>query len=213
MSVEVMRYAEPEELHAAIGQGGPDLTANERGLFGMVLDSISRDIDNHCRRHFYQLTDTQVFTADHSTLLVIPDLVSITTLKTDTTSDQSYDTTWAAADYMLWPRNASKRESGWPYTEIRVDTTTESDLNTFPLTQEAVQVAGVWGWPAVPKVIHDITLLEAARLLKDFEHPSGVAGFEGPAGVAFQAVYEPGLHPRSKRTLRPYIRMNLVVPK
>ncbi|MFQ5592511.1 MAG: hypothetical protein ACE5HE_15245 [Phycisphaerae bacterium] len=209
MSSAYMRYADTEELRAAIDATGPDLTTNERGLFETVLDATSRALDDWCHRFFYQVTLTQTFTPTHGLFLVVPDLVSITTLKSDTVNDLSYDTTWSSDDYILQPQNAPYRDQGWPYTEVHASTATGATPRSFYLTPKSVQIVGVFGWPQVPDVIRNVTLLEAARTLKDFEAPTGVLASEtlGTATIA------PGLHPASKRMLQPYRRLAVRLPQ
>jgi len=209
VSSAYMRYADAEELRSALDVTGPELTSNERGLFESVLDATSRAIDDWCCRHFYRVTLTQTFTPRHGLLLVVPDLVSITTLKTDTVNDLSYDTTWVAADYILEPQNALYRDQGWPYSEVHASNASGATPRSFYLTRKSVQIAGVWGWPQVPDVIHNVTLLEAARMLKGFEAPTGVIANEALG----TSTLMPGLHPVSRRMLRPYRRMVAGLPQ
>jgi hypothetical protein len=54
---------------------------------------------------------------------------------------------------------------------------------TFPVQAEAsVQVAGVFGWSAVPLDVRMACILQAQRLFKRFDSPLGVIGGMGDLG-------------------------------
>ena len=71
----------------------------------MLLETVSRLIDDHTKRHFYVETATRTFRASGEPLLFIDDLLAVTTFKTDTNDDLTFDTTWASSDYVLYPLN------------------------------------------------------------------------------------------------------------
>lgn len=96
-------------------------------------------------------------------MLVIRDLVSLTTLKTDEDGDGTFETTWATTDYELLPINASADVE--PYTMIEVDL--RNGDYRFPVgTQGGVQIVGKWGWPKVPKRIVQAAAVLAVQLFK-----------------------------------------------
>ena len=79
------------------------------------------------------------------TRLLIPDLVSLTSLKEDSTDDQSFNETWAAGDYRLEPYNAEPEQHwGEPHTSIRVRQ--HGAKTTFSSGEQRFQIAGVWGY-------------------------------------------------------------------
>lgn len=175
-------------------------TSAENTAHDSILEAVSRAVELHCNRQFYSLAaTTRVFTAQWPDVLVVPDLQSITTLSTDEDGDQTCERTWAAADYELYPYNAS--DVSWPYTEIHVSTATGSAGYTFPLGQKAVSIAGTWGWSAVPLPVYEAVMLEALRLQEQQSSPSGVI-----ANSAGGMVVTPDLHPTTVRMLRPYRR-------
>ena len=58
-------------------------------LFQLLL-SVSDWVDHYCNRHFYPRTDTLVFDGRGTTQLLVPDLVSATTLKEDSNGDLTF---------------------------------------------------------------------------------------------------------------------------
>ena len=93
-----------------------------------LLETGSRLIDRYCNRHFYVLVATRKFDGDGGTKLPVPDLISVTSLKTDDNKDRTFETTWAATDYLLYPPNADPtKEWGGPYSRVVVDTEAGSE--------------------------------------------------------------------------------------
>jgi hypothetical protein len=202
MAVE--RYATKDQLQARIDSAAT-FTAVEDAAHIAALDSASRMIDRETRR-FFGKTDSEVrvFTARKYDCVVVPDLVSVSALKTDETDDGTYDRTWASTDYVLWPFNAATGPQSQPYTEIRIDTRSSSTLYTFPPGRiKGVQVTGVWGWPTIPHDIENVCLLEAMRILSQNNDPTGVIS-NAQAGTM---TVLPELHPTSRRVLASYRRM------
>jgi len=142
-----------------------------------VIQSVSEWLDSKFNTTFYARTETRVYTADMDDMLYIDDLLSITTLKTDTTDDGTYDTTWTTADYWLEPTNNDLGRKPRPYRQIRVN---YNGSNSFPSgVQRGVQIAGSWGYCTEanrPAVIKQITLLASHRIWKRKDAIFGVAG-------------------------------------
>ena len=87
-----------------------------------LLETVSRLIDRYCNRHYYVLVTTRKFDGDGGTDLVVQDMISVTSLKTDDNKDRTFETTWAATDYLLYPANAEPTKVwGGPYTRVLVD--------------------------------------------------------------------------------------------
>lgn len=114
----------------------------------LLAESQSRLIDRLTNRHFYALLATRTFDGLGTTSLFIPDLASITSLKTDDDITRTFETTWASTDYLLRPNNAdpATRENGnsRPYTEVMVDS--NGTKNAFTAGEQTVQVVGDWGF-------------------------------------------------------------------
>ncbi len=114
----------------------------------LLAESQSRVIDRLANRHFYSLSATRTFDSDGGIRMFVPDLVSVTTLKTDDNIDRTFENTWATTDYLLRPNNADPTTrfnmNSRPYTEILVDS--NGDKDSFTRGEQTVEVAGNWGW-------------------------------------------------------------------
>ena len=111
-----------------------------------LLEGVSRQIDGYCNRHFYVLTTSRRFDGGNSRELNVPDLISVTSLKTDEDSDRTYELTWASSDYLLYPLNAEPQQPwGRPYTRILVDLE-GGNRSWFPSGGPTVEVTGKWGY-------------------------------------------------------------------
>lgn len=144
--------------------------AIDDSLIELSIEAASREIDAYCQRVFYSTTATRTYAVDSNFVCEIDDLVSLTTLKTSTST--SWDTTWGASDYQLEPTNGISGGLTQPYTRIRAINT-----YTFPIEPYVtVQVAGVFGWSAVPMDVRIACIIQAQRLFKRFDSPLGVVG-------------------------------------
>jgi len=146
------------------------------------IEGVSRLIDDYCERHYYKssASEKRYFSPEFVDMLKVNDLVSITTIKSDTDGDRIYEITWSTTDYDLEPLNAS--QDGRPYTKIRV---TPMGLYAFPRMRKGVEIDGIWGWPAVPKTVKEACLLQTIRLFKAKDAPrEGEGG--GPFGISKQ---------------------------
>lgn len=164
-----------------------------------IIEAVSRAIDAYCNRQFYKTTTStaRYFTAEDGAYLEVPDLVSVTTLVTDEDGDRTYETTWAATDYDLWPYNAS--EVYRPYTELRV---TPQGTNSFPTLPKGVKITGQWGWPAIPPEIVEATVLESLRTWQHAQAPSGVSADQELGSW----IVAPQLHPKTRMLIAPFVR-------
>jgi len=137
------------------------------------IEAISRLIDEETHRRFWKnsVAEARFFSPEYSDLLYTFDIVSITTLKTDEDGDRVYERTWATTDYDLEPENAAL--DGKPYTAIR---TSPNGSYSFPVARRGVEITGIFGWNAVPKLAKEACLLQAIRLFKRKDAPFGVTG-------------------------------------
>lgn len=159
-------------------------------LLELSVETASRQIDDHCERVFYQTADdTRIFAPRDSFVCEIDDLVSVTSIKTSTAADGTFDVTWSASDYQLEPLNSIAGGITFPATQIRV-----TDNYWFPLAMDeaTVQVVGTFGWAEVPTAIKYATILLASRLFKRFDSPLGVAGV-GDLGVMRVSRIDPDI--------------------
>ena len=111
-----------------------------------ILETVSRSIDRYCNRLFFVLVETRKFDGDGKDKLNVPDLISVTTLKTDDNKDRTFETTWATTDYLLYPTNASPTKVwGRPYTRVLADIEA-GNKSRFPSGMQAVEINGTWGY-------------------------------------------------------------------
>ena len=125
-----------------------------------MAEAASRSIDNYCNRIFVTQTATKYF--DGETILWLPDLLSITTLKTDEGNDGTYENTYATTDYYLYGVGAEDTLNTFP--KIRLETNPEGDYNSFASGyKHGVEIVGIWGYgdgiSATP-YISDTTITE-----------------------------------------------------
>ncbi|MCC6629956.1 MAG: phage head-tail connector protein, partial [Chloroflexi bacterium] len=119
-----------------------------------LVEAVSRAIDDFCGRRFYAATQTRYYTANRSDRLLVDDLLSITTLKTDDDADGTFETTWTASDYLLAPYNAQQESQPQPYWRIE---SAPSGSYSFPVcVPRGVQIAGSWGFASTtPDVVEN----------------------------------------------------------
>ncbi|MCY4654159.1 MAG: hypothetical protein OXC95_13465 [Dehalococcoidia bacterium] len=116
----------------------------------MLLESVSRQVDFYCNRHFFAQRATMVFDGDGSTALRVPDLVSVDPdgLAADEDGDRIFESVWDESDYLLNPANADPvggHDLSSPYIGIVVDTEAGSKT-AFPVGMRRVRIAGEWGY-------------------------------------------------------------------
>jgi hypothetical protein len=99
----------------------------------------------------------------------------------------------ATTAYTLWPRRALSQ--GRVYTELVFDAgvAATAELDLIAITSPN------WGWPAVPGVVEQGTLIQSSRFLARRESPYGIAGSP-----------EAGSEIRLLSRLDPDVRMMLV---
>lgn len=140
----------------------------------LVIESVSRLIDDYTGRFFYQsAASTAFYTADDYLSQPIDDFVSIGTVATDGDANGTYSTVWSAnTDYAVAPFNAAA--TGRPYTEIVALT---EGANTFPIgTIKGVKIVGTRGWPSIPKPVEMSCIIQSGRIFNRRNTPFGIAG-------------------------------------
>ena len=195
-------YATLAEARAEVGITGVSDTSDDAALEALV-ESVSRAIDDFCGRRFYAATQTRYYSATSGRRLLVDDLLSVTTLKTDDDGDGAYETTWATTDYHLSPYNAQLESVPEPYWRIEVS---EGGDYSFPCGPRRVQIVGSWGFSATtPDVINRACLFQVSQEFRTRNAPLGVQG----SGEFATEVRSIGLHPFVKRLLSngPYRRM------
>lgn len=179
----------------------PTADTVDDALIETAIESASRQIDGHCQRRFYTTSATRVYTPNDSYICEIDDLVTLTTLRTQSDIDGTYDTTWASTDYQLEPLNklAGGLEVSW--TQIRA----VGDF-LFPTFggEATVQVTGTFGWATVPSEIKQACIILSQRQYKRYDSPLGVAGV-GEIGVIRVSRIDPDV----ASILAPYRRIRM----
>lgn len=163
-------------------------------LLELAVETASRQIDDHCERVFYSTAGaTRVFTPMDSYNCEIDDLVTLTTLKTSSIANGTFDIEWTLpTDYQLEPLNGVAGGITSPKTLIRA---TGGYLFTqgYQNQKEAtVEITGTFGWASVPTAIKYATILLSARLFKRMDSPLGVAGI-GDIGVIRVSRIDPDI--------------------
>lgn len=168
-------YVEHEDLKKTLTLDGlqfADLDIKE------VITAASRKVDEHTGRRFWADADAnqvRYYTPQWSDSLVIDDLVTLTSLKTDDGGDGTFENTWTLnTDFVLEPLNAAA--DGKPWEEINAH---PSGSFSFPCSYpRSVEITGKFGWSAVPAEVKTATKMIAHRYLKRLrEAPHGVVGF------------------------------------
>lgn len=161
---------------------GITTSGSDLEIYGACF-AASRWAEQYCERHFWRTSSSEVrtFEPDDLWCLRLPefnDLVSVTTFKTDAGGDGTYETTWSSSDYQLLPYNPGAAPERKPYTAVRA-----IGSQTFPwivsgvaARLDLVQIAGVFGWPAVPSAVKQACGLMAAELFRRKDAPLGTAG-------------------------------------
>ena len=159
--------------------------------------------DGYCGRRFYPVTETNHFTRTTPYIVLVEDLLTVTTLKTDADGDRTYESTWAATDYDLEPYNAARLSPARPYTRI---VTAPNGVHTFPNMRRGIEIAGSWGFSATtPPAVKEACLLQCERLFLRKDTPFGVTG---SAEMGHMTVI-PKLDPDVKLLLDPFKKIGL----
>jgi hypothetical protein len=159
---------------------GDTNTVLDVDLLDRAINAASRAIDKWCGRRFW-LDSSAVarqYRPSDAYTVIIDDIGSRTgvIVKTDTTGDGSYATTWDAADFDLEPRNADAATgeafSFWQLTAI--------DDKTFPLhnRRATLQVTARFGWSAVPVDVEEACLIKSASLYERKNSRNGIQGVD-----------------------------------
>lgn len=178
-------YCSVQELRDQFGDDGSTLATSH---LERAINATSRAIDQHCGRRFWldAAVVARVYRPRDAHRVLINDIGDTTGLivKTDTTGDGTFATTWDAEDYDLEPRNAdvvASGDTGAPYSFSRIVAIDDKSF-LVDSRRATLQITAKFGWSAVPDDVTEACILKAASLFKRREAPFGVAGF-GDFGV------------------------------
>lgn len=162
-------------------------------LLQTAITSASRFIDQHCGRSFVPASGTA--TRDYAPtgrydVLYIDDATSIVSVRIDDDLDYSFGTTLASIDFQLEPLNGFVGGIASPFYALR-----PYEDGYWPLSirgnRATVRVEATFGWPSVPDVIEQATVLQASRLYKRLDSPLGVAGFGDMGAMRVSSRVDP----------------------
>jgi Phage gp6-like head-tail connector protein len=150
-------------------------------LLEMARVSASDLIDGYTGRMFTTSgTVTRVFAPADDYVLQTDDIAgTAVTITSSTGADGVFDVTWKTTDYQLEPLNGVSNGQAVPFTRIRA---IQDYLWPTAGGEATVRVTGVYGFPSIPLVITQATVLQSSRIFTRLQSPLGVAGF-GEAGV------------------------------
>ena len=113
-------------------------------MFQLLL-AVSEWVDLYCNRHFYPRTQSLFFDATTADRLLIPDLISLTSLKQDTNGNGAFATTIDTTGYSLEPYNAQPTQHwGTPYTAVRFPGADIGQRSSH--ADRALELSGIWGY-------------------------------------------------------------------
>ena len=165
-------------------------------LLELAIESASRDIDQATERQFFPTDTHRFFTPRNSLVCEIDDVSSLTSIKTSTAADGTYDTTWSESDYQLEPLNGIAGGMVVPFNSLRAVGDFYWPSSGLEVT---VRVEGTFGFASAPIAIKQATVLLASRLFKRNDSPGGVMGF-GDIGVVRVSKFDPDI----ERLINPY---------
>ena len=179
-------------------------------LLELSIEASSREIDSICERVFFNTGATAVartYIPQDIFLLETDDIISVTSIKSDSTGEGGFDTTWNDADYQLEPLNSLAGGIATPFTRIRAIGSKlwpiyePRDINAG---QASVQITARFGFDSVPIAIRQATILMALRQFKRYDSPLGAAGF-GDLGVVTVRRYDPDV----EALISPYKKLRM----
>lgn len=143
-------YVTLEDLKATSGIFTTGTATDEE--LRVLAEVVSFQIDQYCNRHFQPISELRTFDgpAGGGSALLVPDLISVGSLQEDTNMDGTYETTWAADDYVLEPQNAVPTARwGRPYTKLSVSQKSNGTQDSFMGGRQVYRIDGTWGFNSV----------------------------------------------------------------
>lgn len=158
-------YASLDELKTWIGDVPDGLDDHH---LEPIINAAGRWIDYKTGRSFeLETAATKLYYPTRDGRVVVTDLITVTSIKTDTRGDRSYATTLATTDYELLPYGEGR------YQEVRIWPNSSKAFDPGLL----VQIVGNFGYVVdggPPDEIRLATLILASRWWKRHEMPTGI---------------------------------------
>lgn len=146
---------------------------------GICVTAASRAIDKACNRQFGSASQTRYYrwageVVEGRPAIAIDDLM--TTAALTVKLDQGYDGTYEQTltyqtDFDLWPFNAAADGIPWTHVVFRPD----AAVLPAGFARE-LEVVGTFGWTAVPTVVKQAALIQAALFFVRRDSAYGVTG-------------------------------------
>jgi hypothetical protein len=190
-------YCTLNELKASLRIPVSDTVDDD--LLELAIESASRDIDQATERQFFPTDTHRFYTPRDSLVCETDDIAALTSIRTSTGADGTYDETWTASDYQLEPLNGIAGGMTVPFDAIRA----VGDYS-FPMSGQevTVRVEATFGFATAPTAIRQAAVLLSARIFKRNDSPGGVMGF-GDIGVVRVSRFDPDI----ERLINPYRRI------
>jgi len=164
-------YVALSELKSALGITG----STDDDFLNLAINAAEEAIDDLCGRVFTAAGAASARTYRAQPYLAVTDDISTLTgliLKTDTSGDGTFDTTWTSSDYQVEPLNSlAKSRAAFNLRAV-------GDY-LFPVYGDglaSVEITAKWGWPAVPNAVKQAALMYSSRLYGRKASPMGVIG-------------------------------------
>lgn len=203
VAVAQLWYVGLEEMKARLGITD---TSQDYELQTSIAASAGW-LNSYTGRHFNRVIETRTFAPQDIYQLRIDDLADVpSSFKVDYDGDGIYEQIWVKdVDYQLYRGqdvfNLGSTGVQLPWERVRVITSGKTFPFTWPFSPiNRVQIAGPWGWPAVPWQIPEANRILAADLFKMKDAPFGIAG------VSDLGVTRVSSNPWLVELLRPFIR-------
>jgi hypothetical protein len=137
-------YTDLTKIKDNAGLNAASSTADDDALWQLAL-ALSEWAEEYSNRIFAPLVRTLYFDGDNSDELIIPDLVSLTSIKADENQDKTFEVTWASTDYWLMPYNAQPTQPwGKPWTSIKARK--KGAKLKFLEGEQSYEIVGAWGY-------------------------------------------------------------------
>ena len=164
-------YVALSELKSALGI----TSSTDDAFLTLAIGAAETAINDLCGRKFTADGSASARTYRAQPWICVTDDISTLTglvVKTDTSGDGSFDTTWSSSYIQVEPLNTLVK--GRSVNNLRA----VGDY-LFPVYGDglaSVEVTAKWGWPAVPDPIEQAPLMMASRLYGRKASPMGVIG-------------------------------------
>jgi hypothetical protein len=154
-------YATVDEYKARVGK----TTSGDDTVLAAQLLTVSRQIDKECERFFGQdaAAVDRLYDGNGLTRLYVDDIASLTELavKVDLDGDWDFGDTDEVltkdTHFWLGPVNADKGSEPGPWRCLDI-IPGNGRLSLWPERPRSVQVTALFGWPAVPGAVKELTV-------------------------------------------------------